>query len=264
MDTQLLDLSTIRLDGDTQPRVAIDEHVVKEYADLLNRGETFPPIEVICDGAAYWLVDGFHRYHAHRKLERLQIQAVVTGGTLDDARWRSLTANKTHGLRRTNDDKRKAVRKALKMHPDYSDPMLADHVGVSQPTILKYRELMDTEQKAQHAASKAPAASTASGYKFYNPNGRTGKDGRKYPGRRNSAKRAVSRPAMTPIRGPSKPQEEKVYIGFSQDPAMGARAILELLGHDFAQKLHTELVALLAGTAGLAPTLRGTPVDAAS
>ena len=268
MESQLLELAKIRLDGDTQPRVAIDEQTVKQYAADMERGNVFPPIRVIFDGVAYWLVDGFHRYHAHRNLGRTEIAVEVSTGVLADAQWQSLTANHTHGLRRTNDDKRKAVRKALKMHPELSDHLLADHVGVSHHTIAKYRDLAkpaQTSQTPRVASSTGSVGQVAqlTGNRGHANQARTGKDGKKYHARRR-AKPPVSRPAMTPIRGPSKPQEEKVYIGFSQNPAMGARAILELLGHDFTQQLHAELAALLAGTAGLASTLRGTPVDTAS
>lgn len=139
MSEQMLDIAKIRIDGDTQPRMAIDQGVVAEYADLLETGTQFPPVQVVSDGAVFWLVDGFHRYFAYRKLGRKQIKAEVSSGLQDEAQWLSLSANKAHGLRRTNSDKGKAVIKALKMKPDLTDRAIAEHVGVSPTTVSSHR-----------------------------------------------------------------------------------------------------------------------------
>ena len=146
MSIQNLDIDKIRIDGDTQPRVAIDENVVKQYADDLEAGAKFPPVQVMSDGATYWLVDGFHRYHAHKKLGKTQIAAKVANGVQTEAQWQSLTANKAHGLRRTNEDKAKAILKALKLRPDVTDYVIADHVGVAATLeALKKRDLSNPE-----------------------------------------------------------------------------------------------------------------------
>jgi ParB-like chromosome segregation protein Spo0J len=110
----LLELDRIRIDGDTQPRESIDLAIVAEYAELMQDGATLPPVVVFHDGAKYWLADGFHRYHAARSIGADAITADVRPGTVEDARWYSYSANKDHGLRRTNEDKRRAVLAALK------------------------------------------------------------------------------------------------------------------------------------------------------
>jgi ParB-like chromosome segregation protein Spo0J len=156
MNEQMLDIAKIKIDGDTQPRMAIDQNVVAEYADLLESGTTFPPVQVVSDGAVFWLVDGFHRYFAHRKLARKEINAQVVTGLQEEAQWLSLAANKAHGLRRTNNDKAKAVIKALKMKPDMSDNAIAGHVGVSQPTVSKYRASIEEARRVREG--KQPAA----------------------------------------------------------------------------------------------------------
>ena len=143
MSERMLDMSALRVDGDTQPRAAIDPGVVAEYAEALDAGAEFPPVEVVGDGATHWLVDGFHRFYAHRRLGRKQIRAVVSTGMLEDARWRSLGANKTHGLRSTNADKAKAVRKALKLRAELSDRAIAEHVGVSNDMVGRYRAALE-------------------------------------------------------------------------------------------------------------------------
>lgn len=156
-----LKLDDITIDGDTQSRVKINEAVVKEYAEHIQDGGTLPPVDVCHDGSTYWLWDGFHRLLGHHEAGILEIACNVTRGTQQEAQWLSYGANKSHGLRRTNDDKKKSVVDALK-HPagsGMSDELIAEHVGVSRQTVLKYRhEIEPTCQK--HTS-------------------RTGKDGRK-------------------------------------------------------------------------------------
>lgn len=144
----LLELQTIRTDGETQPRESIDPIVIAEYAEDMQAGATLPPVVVFHDGAAYWLADGFHRYHAALAIGADAIAADVRLGTVEDARWYSYGANKDHGLRRTNEDKRRAVLAALK-HPQaalLSDSEIARHCGVHRNTILQYRHLAQTVQ----------------------------------------------------------------------------------------------------------------------
>jgi len=263
MSAQLLELISIRIDGDTQPRVAIDQLAVEQYASDMQRGNVFPPVSVIFDGAAYWLVDGFHRYHALLKLKRSQIQAVITTGVLADAQWQSLTANHAHGLRRTNDDKRKAVRKALQMHPELSDNALAEHVGVANVTIAKYRAALPTAPR-DSALPVTPGIrnlhlpATDSAAQAQGQARRTGKDGKKYPAR--SPKPGLSPKAAPIFRGPSQPLEKKTHIAMPANPEAGAYTLASLFERSYLQKLLAQLTAILDGTAGPLPVYLDLPV----
>lgn len=139
-----LHLERLRIDGGTQPRTSINMLVVAEYAEDLERGDTFPPVLAVFDGKDYWLYDGFHRYHGHQQAKRTTIKVEVIKGTVEDARWLALAANKAHGQRRTNEDKRRAVEQALKMRPKESDYAVAEHVGVSAEMVRQYRQRLPT------------------------------------------------------------------------------------------------------------------------
>ncbi len=140
-ETTEIDLKLIRIDGGTQPRAQLNWIIVSEYAESIENGNVFPPIEVIYDGKDYWLWDGFHRIEAYRKAGCLSIRTNVRQGTRRDAVLLSVGANSSHGLRRTNDDKRRAVMTLLNdaEWSMLSDNEIAKHCGVSQPFASKLR-----------------------------------------------------------------------------------------------------------------------------
>jgi hypothetical protein len=140
-----LKLSDIRIDGGTQARVALNQDVVKEYAEHMRDGVEFPAITVFHDGAAYWLADGFHRYFAHKSNGALDVQADVKTGTLDDATLYAFGANGKRGLSQTPEDYRKIIYAMLR-HPvwsKWSNAEIARHVGVSKMTVGRVKATMD-------------------------------------------------------------------------------------------------------------------------
>ena len=54
-------IKSIRRDGGTQPRVAINQTTVEEYASDMKEGASFPPVLLFFDSTDYWLADGYHR-----------------------------------------------------------------------------------------------------------------------------------------------------------------------------------------------------------
>ena len=105
-----VDIHKIRIDGGTQSRAAINEATVAEYAEAMADPDTvFPPVIVYFDGREYWLADGFHRLAAWARIGRTDIPAEIRQGDVRKAILHSVAANAAHGLRRTNDDKRRAV-----------------------------------------------------------------------------------------------------------------------------------------------------------
>jgi hypothetical protein len=140
----LIDPQRIRTDLGTQMRIAMNEDVVREYAEAIQAGCEFPPLRAFFDEPNDWVIlaDGFHRLAAHNKVRpNDQIPVELVLGTAEDAQWESIGANKSHGLRRTNEDKRNAVSKAL-LHPkgaELSDRNIAEHVGVDHKTVANVR-----------------------------------------------------------------------------------------------------------------------------
>ena len=108
-----INISDIRIDGGTQPRKSISMDAVSEYAEAITTGAAFPPVVVFHDGSEYWLADGFHRLHAHKQAGNTTIETDLKLGTLLEAKLYAVGANGSHGLRRTNEDKRRAVEMVL-------------------------------------------------------------------------------------------------------------------------------------------------------
>ena len=133
----MLELDQIRIDGGTQSRVELNQETVADYAQAFTAGASFPPVVAFFDGANYWLADGFHRYFGAKDAGESAIDAEIINGTQRDAVLYSLKANATHGLRRTNADKRKAVETLLKdaEWATWSDRKIAEVCGVGAPLV---------------------------------------------------------------------------------------------------------------------------------
>lgn len=126
----------------TQSRVSVDTKTVDEYAESLQNGATLPPVTVFFDGTNYWLADGFHRLAAHRRLNRREIEVEQRDGTQRDAILHSVGANASHGLRRSNADKRRAVEMLLS-DPEWSkwsSEAIAKQCHVSPHTVAAIRK----------------------------------------------------------------------------------------------------------------------------
>jgi hypothetical protein len=158
--TKILNIKDVCIDAGTQIRSAIDEDMVKDYADSMKDGAVFPAIEVVFDGLENYLTDGFHRYHAHLKNGKASIEALVINGTLRDAKLRSYSANAMHGLSLTRAEKRKAVVAMLDdmEYCEWSNKAIARHCNVSAAWVGKLRtELENPKPKAKakvHAGDK--------------------------------------------------------------------------------------------------------------
>lgn len=107
--SELIARDRIRRDGGTQPRAGLNDATVTDYAEAKEAGAVLPPLQLVFDGTDYWLWDGFHRDAADARLGLSDSICEVRAGTRRDAVLLAVGANAQHGLRRTNDDKRRAV-----------------------------------------------------------------------------------------------------------------------------------------------------------
>jgi hypothetical protein len=171
---KMIDLEKLRLDGGTQPRAELDEQAIGEYAEVMCRmrdrkgnaiphgkivdrdNKPFPAITVFHDGTNHWLADGFHRVAAAKKAGYTDIQADVHSGTQRDAIRHSVGVNATHGKRRTNADKRRAVQRLLRDEEwgKYTDNYIAKLCKVSRPFAAKVRKELVSEGDIEASSTR--------------------------------------------------------------------------------------------------------------
>jgi len=140
--TKMLKLSDIRLDGDTQMRVEINQGTVQDYAEAMKLGAKFTPMVVYFDGTDNWLASGFHRYAAYKQNGVLEAECEIVEGTLEDAQFYSFSANGTNGLRPTPADNRNSCFRIFG-HPKWgkmSGNAIAKHLTISPMTVSRYRK----------------------------------------------------------------------------------------------------------------------------
>ena len=113
------------------------EHV-DDLEAVLASGGTLPPVDVFFDGREHWLADGNHRHAAALRAGAL-LDVNVHRGTLRDAVLFAVRSNASHGLKRTNDDKRLAVVTLLADEEwgRQSDTSVASLADVTQPFVGK-------------------------------------------------------------------------------------------------------------------------------
>lgn len=171
MEIKLISIADLTTEG-FQTRAGLCPAVVKEYTELLKNGGHLPPVSVVCDkrpdadGSVrprYYLVDGFHRKDAAVKAGRSMIDASITEGTYTDALRLALKANSAHGLRRTNADKRNALKMAWEHRQelfgkdDPKDTDLAEVCGVTRMTVYRWKKCNNVTLQPPTASHQAQA-----------------------------------------------------------------------------------------------------------
>lgn len=147
----------IVFDKEHQVRVKDSLEVIEAYAEAIAEAKNqwpFPTDEkngiqawTNDNGETYWLSDGIHRARAAKRVGLKMIPVIPHEGSSEDVIIAALPANAEHGLHRTRDDKKNAVRLALNTTKlrKLSDNALADIIKVSPTTIGTYREQLEKE-----------------------------------------------------------------------------------------------------------------------
>lgn len=124
----------IRADASINPRAGgCDPLTVEEYTVAWEAGATFPPLVVYRDAeGTTWLSEGFHRLEAARLADGIDsVPCEVREGGRREALLHAVGSNATHGKRRTNEDKRRAVELVLGLKEKLSNRKIAELCAVS-------------------------------------------------------------------------------------------------------------------------------------
>lgn len=207
--SSVLEIRSIRLDGQTQHRLALDKTVVRQYSLLMEEGVALPPVTVWYDGDNYWLTDGFHRIAAAEQVGSPYVRAQVRLGSLSDARWDSYAANSDHGLRRKPVEIRAVVRLALQ-HPraaTLSNVELARHVNLPEATLRRWRKQLSSSPDEDKVRMVSRGGST---YAL-----RTANIGKTRPQRRQLASLKQLRKELTAMKGMASTDTRRIIVIFS-------------------------------------------------
>lgn len=142
-------LADLTDDARFQSRTRTDTGTVDDYKESMSSGAVMPPITVALVDGVMFIVDGWHRVQAARELGYEEIEAEVTPMTENEAMWRAAGANQSHGLRRSNADKIRAVEMVLTIPTTehMSDREIARRIGVSHEFVRQHR--MRDEENAE-------------------------------------------------------------------------------------------------------------------
>ncbi|QEL18288.1 ParB N-terminal domain-containing protein [Limnoglobus roseus] len=140
-DFQILRLDDIEVDNSIQPRAkGLDGGHVDDLAAAYTAGADIPPPVVWnLGGERFRLSQGYHRLKGAKKAKLTELKCEVRRGTETDCAIDSATSNQGHGLKRSNDDKRRCVELLLKLLPEHTDTVIAEKAGVAQSFVAERR-----------------------------------------------------------------------------------------------------------------------------
>jgi len=128
---------------DLYPRFDPNPSVIQQYAESIG---ALPPIEVNQHNE---LIDGYHRWTAHKKAGETEIAVTVTHTASDNEFLRlAITRNATHGLQLSNDEKKSLVLKMYTGRAEDKDEFV-ELFSVSARTISRWTSRRDKDLKAE-------------------------------------------------------------------------------------------------------------------
>lgn len=145
------------LDKDVQMRAALSRPAIADYAEVYRHGGKMPcPVVFWMPGGKKYVADGMHRVLAKKMLTKqgvkghTTIRCEVRTGNKRDAMLYAAGANRTHGVRRTNEDKRKCVLSFLgdEEWRQWADTEIARHAGVTPSMVGRYRKYLGSGAKS--------------------------------------------------------------------------------------------------------------------
>jgi Domain of unknown function (DUF4326) len=137
LTTDTVSLADVVLDMDIYPRAEWNQSTVERYVEALSAGDQFPPI--ILEANTNRLLDGMHRYQAHRRLGRSEIGAEHHAIPADVPPLLYAGSLSTrHGDRLSNKDMQAIVRRVLTDNPDFSMVTVAKCFHVTRQTVSRW------------------------------------------------------------------------------------------------------------------------------
>ena len=141
-------VSEVKFVKELYPRLKENETAIEQYKDAI---EKLPPIIIARDGV---LIDGYHRWTAHKRLNIDEISAINLGNLTDiEILKESLVRNSYHGYQLSAQDKKNNANRLyvlLSGNTDEKYEEISNLLSISKETTRKYcQESRQNEKKKQ-------------------------------------------------------------------------------------------------------------------
>lgn len=236
-------VDNVHLEPRCQCREEIDQEYVATLVEAFQAEREIPRIEVWEVTAdenepRLVVVDGYHRRQALKILKREWLHVEIVGtGSLDEASWYAIGRNHEHGLRRTFEDRKKAIRYAFEnpLARDYANTTIAKQTGCNAKLVAEIRD--EVESAIEMKTGAEPSRT------------RTGVDGKRYPARKKKAQ---------PERDERVPDDEPIdtLIGAIKEDRLHAQKMARQ--HEWGRVLFTQLAEKLGVCEAFLETSRPT------
>ncbi len=141
MTTTTLPYSAITIDNAVNIRDELHEPTVVRYVAIFDQLPA-PVVYRLLDGT-YLLTDGFHGMEAAQRLRLEEVAVEVREGTRLEAEELAIVANTDHGRPYSRAERREAIKRMLRLHPEWSNRRLAAKLGVDGKTVGVVRAEME-------------------------------------------------------------------------------------------------------------------------
>lgn len=123
-ENHTVSINDMAVDPRLQMRTCMDQDAIAQYAEKIDSILEKHPIMVVSvtypTGREVWyIVDGFHRYHAARAAERETLNIMLMRGSWEDAVQYAMTANWANGMRPSKEAAKRSIEMLLETAPDF-------------------------------------------------------------------------------------------------------------------------------------------------
>ena len=137
-----LPIEAVRYLKEFYPRLRPDDAAIERYRAAI---DLLPPIIVARGGV---VVDGYHRWQAHKRERRATIRAIDLGNLTDlEIKKEACLRNREHGLQLSTPDKRRMVDEFYRLGVK-EDAELARLLGITEKTAEEYARDARRDEKA--------------------------------------------------------------------------------------------------------------------
>ena len=142
--TTTLKVSEVIFREDLYPRLEPDSKLIQKYAEDL---DVLPPIEVNQNRI---LIDGFHRWTAHKKMEKEDIEVTITETKSEEEIFElAIERNSKFGLQMSQTDKKKACIRLYKDGTGKKKDDISRLLSISMRTVNNHLHNIDEQLKAE-------------------------------------------------------------------------------------------------------------------